>query len=63
MQMVLAVWEQTTLEERQAYHKVMCQNSRDPKVLALVLPIIAKIQAGINAIRSTSEFYGGGSQN
>ncbi len=44
MQAINAVWETTTIEERQAYHHICCQNSRAPEDLRTVEPLIAKIQ-------------------
>lgn len=45
MQKVLRIWGATTLAERQAYHRVMCQNSRAPNDLAVVQAIVEKMQA------------------
>ncbi len=44
MQAVNAVWAETTIEERQAYHSICCQNSRAPEDMRTVEPLIAKIQ-------------------
>lgn len=41
---VMTVWDGTTLAERQAYHNVMCQNSREPSDLELVNRVISKIE-------------------
>lgn len=30
------VWSETTIEERQAFHRVCCLNSRDPDDLAVI---------------------------
>lgn len=44
MRKILAVWEATTLEEREAYHAVMCLNSREPNDVAAVESIMHKFQ-------------------
>lgn len=36
MQAILCVWNQTSLEDKQAFHRVTCLNSRDPKDLKAV---------------------------
>lgn len=33
---VMAVWTDTTLEERQSFHNVMCNNSREDRDMTLV---------------------------
>jgi hypothetical protein len=42
MQAMLEVWKGTTLEQRRAYHAVMCDNSRKPEHLNTVQEIIGK---------------------
>jgi hypothetical protein len=44
MRKVLAIWETTTLEERKAYHAVMCLNSRKPDDVAVVRSIMHKFE-------------------
>jgi hypothetical protein len=39
MQKVHAVWRTTTFQQREAFHDVMCLNSRDPLKLFLVKQI------------------------
>lgn len=42
------VWDhQTTLEERQAYHRVCCLNSRDPDDLHLAGAIVERLKAAL----------------
>lgn len=38
------VWAKTTLEEREAFHKFTCLNSRAPSVMGLVLPLIQRME-------------------
>lgn len=45
MVVVNQVWETTTLEERQSFHRVTCQNCRDPKDVAVIQRITEQIQA------------------
>jgi hypothetical protein len=44
MRKILAIWETTTLEEREAYHAVMCLNSRKPDDVAVVQSIMNKFE-------------------
>jgi hypothetical protein len=41
---MLGVWAETTFSERQAYHRVMCLNSRDPLDLFLVRGIVERLE-------------------
>jgi len=50
MRKMLGVWAETTLSERQAYHRVMCLNSRDPLDLFLVRGIIERFEAKAAAL-------------
>lgn len=43
------VWSNTTLEERQAFHKVTCQNSRDPMVLHTFNLVTKRIEAALQS--------------
>jgi hypothetical protein len=45
MEKMLGVWATTTLGERQAYHRVMCQNSRDAVDLFIVRTVVARFEA------------------
>jgi len=49
MRIVNQVWSQTTLAERQAFHRVTCNNSRLPDDLRLTQGIVKRIQAAIAA--------------
>lgn len=49
MQAVNKLWAETTLEQREAYHRVMCSNSRDEKDLALVDPFLASVQRALSS--------------
>jgi hypothetical protein len=44
MRKILAIWETTTLKEREAYHAVMCLNSRKPNDVAVVQSIMHKFE-------------------
>jgi hypothetical protein len=46
---MLEVWAETTLGERQIYHRVMCLNSRDPLDLFIVRGIIERFEAKAEA--------------
>ena len=41
------VWSQTTPEVRQAFHRVTCQNSRDPKDIAIMEELSRQIGKAI----------------
>jgi hypothetical protein len=41
------IWGQTNLLERQAWHRITCQNSRTPQDLRVVQPMIEKMQAAL----------------
>jgi hypothetical protein len=41
------VWEKTTLEERQSFHNVTCNNSRDEKDLEVMAKISAQLQQAL----------------
>ena len=45
MAKILAIWANTTLGEREAFHRVMCLNSREPLDLFLVRGLTDKLQA------------------
>lgn len=44
MQAVLKVWAETTLAERQAFHRMTCLNSRAPEDLAVAAMLTERIQ-------------------
>lgn len=44
MQKMLSIWGATSYEERQAYHRVMCQNSRAITDLLIVQAIVNKLK-------------------
>lgn len=44
MQRILAIWAQSSYEEREAFHHVMCLNSRDPRDLQLVKQLTDQFQ-------------------
>lgn len=41
------VWEQTTLEERQSFHNVTCNNSRDENDLEVMTKISTQLQQAL----------------
>jgi hypothetical protein len=43
MKSINKVWAQTTLEERQAFHRVTCLNSRDRKDLQIMQEFTDKV--------------------
>lgn len=45
MKKVLEIWQTTTLAERQAFHRVMCQNSRAVSDIAVVGKIVNQLQS------------------
>ena len=49
MQAVMRVWQETTLQERQAFHDFMCNNSREPLVMGLVNGLHERFQLAISA--------------
>lgn len=49
MQIVNGVWAKTTREQRQAFHNVCCNNSRQPEDLALAKEIFTAIQTAADA--------------
>jgi hypothetical protein len=44
MQTVISVWNKTTLEQREAFHAMMCQNSRKPEHMAMVDEFYQEVQ-------------------
>jgi hypothetical protein len=44
MKAIYSVWNQTTLEEREAFHHVTIDNSRDPKEMELFTTLGTKFQ-------------------
>lgn len=45
MRQVNKVWETATLQEKQAFHNVMCNNSREELDMALAQSLVEKISA------------------
>jgi hypothetical protein len=45
---ITAIWETTSRVQRQAFHRVMCLNSRDPVDLLIVKCIADRFQAKPN---------------
>ena len=50
MQVVNKVWSETTKQEREAFHRFTCLNSRAPVDLRLVNPLVEKIQQGLTQL-------------
>jgi hypothetical protein len=49
MLIINGIWSTTTRDEREAFHRFTCQNSRAPEVMALVNPLMMRIQ---NALKN-----------
>ncbi len=45
---IAEVWKTTTFEEREAFHKFTCLNSRDPQVLTIVAGLNERIQKALD---------------
>lgn len=52
MRIINAVWEGTTLEERQAFHEVTCNNSRAEHHMLLMKSFNDKVAAGLETTRA-----------
>ena len=50
MLVINRVWAQTTLAEREAFHKFTCLNSRDPEVLRVIGEINGRIKFAAQAM-------------
>jgi len=50
MQAVLGVWKTTTLAERQAFHRMTCNNSREPSDMSTVQTLMERITAAIHQL-------------
>lgn len=50
MKAVLALWEKTTRVEREAFHRVCCQNSRDLSDLRLMQQVAKKIEHALQKV-------------
>lgn len=50
MQAILALWDVTTPEEREAFHKVTCMNCYDPDVLNIVERIVSQFDIALRII-------------
>jgi hypothetical protein len=51
MQVILAVFENLTLPERQAWHRFTCQNSRNPADLKIVSSFQKQIEDALGSCR------------
>ena len=47
---VFKIWEETTLEERQAYHRVCCQQSKDSADIQVAIGIAKKIELALASL-------------
>ena len=54
MQVVNRVWEVTTKEERTAFHRVCCQNSREPADIEIMQSIGGRIQRALKPDPTTN---------
>ena len=50
MQVVLGVWAETTIEERKAFHRFTCQNSRTPEDLKVISDLSASMSAAMTRL-------------
>lgn len=50
MKAILGVWDKATPEEKQAYHRITCQNSRADKDLETVAPLLERLKEVIDAL-------------
>jgi hypothetical protein len=50
MQIVDGIWAKTTLEERQAFHRVTCLNSEAPADVSVMVRITTHIEDAIKAM-------------
>jgi hypothetical protein len=48
MQAVLGVWAKTTAEERRAFHRFTCQNSRTPEDLKVMRDLSEKMSRAMS---------------
>lgn len=51
---ILSVWAQTTLIQRQAWHRVTCQGSTDGWDRFLIQPFVKAMHEALKAIHSSS---------
>ena len=49
MMAMMRVWRTLSLAEKQAWHEVTCQNSREPQTLAVASRIVQRFQSEIKA--------------
>lgn len=49
MVIVNRVWDRTTPSEREAYHRVCCQNSRDPRDVTLATDVAKRIERALSS--------------
>lgn len=44
---ILKVWNQTTRDEREAFHRVTCDNSRDPSDIAVIQSLSKRFEKAL----------------
>jgi len=44
---LIRIWNATTSEERHAFHRFTCQNSRDPQDIAVMQNLSERIQTAL----------------
>lgn len=49
MRALRSVWAAATRDEREAFHRVTCQNDRNPQRLAIVKDLTARLRAALQA--------------
>jgi hypothetical protein len=55
MVIVNRLWSETTLEQRQAWHRFTCQNSRALKDVQLVKAFADRLEAALGALQKKKE--------
>jgi hypothetical protein len=53
MQAINRIWATTTVEQRAAFHRVTCLNSRSFSDMHLVVPLVKQIQAALKGLDET----------
>ena len=48
---VLKLWDETTLEQRQAWHRITCNHSTDPTDQDLVRPFLQQMSLAVKNIK------------
>lgn len=54
MQAVMGVWAKTTIEERRAFHRFTCQNSRAPEDMAVISEFSQRINEAMSGLDGQS---------